>query len=96
MNSPPLLTNSHPHPSICSKKIEEELRKAKMNATSNKRAATAALRQKKLYEQELDRLAGRRMTLETQVSASCIATFPDIAYLVLTEVLINLPFPLFR
>ncbi|EGF99463.1 uncharacterized protein MELLADRAFT_40270 [Melampsora larici-populina 98AG31] len=51
------------------KKIEDELRKAKANATSNKRAATAALRQKKLYEQELDRLAGRRMTLETQVNA---------------------------
>ncbi|POV96261.1 hypothetical protein PSHT_15237 [Puccinia striiformis] len=52
-----------------SKKIEDELRKAKANATTNKRAATAALRQKKLYEQELDRLAGRRMTLETQVNA---------------------------
>ncbi|KAG0144464.1 hypothetical protein CROQUDRAFT_624609 [Cronartium quercuum f. sp. fusiforme G11] len=51
------------------KKIEDELRKAKANATTNKRAATAALRQKKLYEQELDRLAGRRMTLETQVNA---------------------------
>jgi len=51
------------------KKIEDELRKAKANASSNKRAATAALRQKKLYEQELDRLAGRRMTLETQVNA---------------------------
>ncbi|KAI8446648.1 Snf7-domain-containing protein [Phakopsora pachyrhizi] len=51
------------------KKIDDELKKAKANATTNKRAATAALRQKKLYEQELDRLAGRRMTLETQVNA---------------------------
>lgn len=51
------------------KKIDDELKKAKSNATTNKRAATAALRQKKLYEQELDRLAGRRMTLETQVNA---------------------------
>ena len=32
-------------------------------------AAQAALRQKKLYETELDRLSGSRMTLETQVSA---------------------------
>ncbi len=32
-------------------------------------AATAALRQKKVYENELDRIAGTRMTLETQVNA---------------------------
>ena len=32
-------------------------------------AAQAALRQKKMYETELDRLAGSRMTLETQVNA---------------------------
>ena len=32
-------------------------------------AAQAALRQKKVYENELDRLAGTRMTLETQVNA---------------------------
>ena len=29
--------------------------------------ALAALRQKKVYESELDKLAGRRLTLETQV-----------------------------
>ncbi|PWY98988.1 Snf7-domain-containing protein [Testicularia cyperi] len=50
------------------KKIEDEYRKAKANATTNKRAATAALRQKKAYENELDRIAGMRMTLETQVN----------------------------
>ncbi|KAI3614620.1 hypothetical protein CBS9595_003891 [Malassezia furfur] len=50
-------------------KIDEEQRKAKANVTTNKRAAQAALRQKKLYETELDRLAGNRMTLETQVNA---------------------------
>ncbi|WFD35121.1 ESCRT-III subunit protein snf7 [Malassezia cuniculi] len=50
-------------------KIEDEQRKAKANVTSNKRAAQAALRQKKVYENELDRLAGTRMTLETQVNA---------------------------
>ncbi|KAI8448507.1 hypothetical protein BY996DRAFT_6566594 [Phakopsora pachyrhizi] len=43
------------------KKIDDELKKAKANATTNKRAATAALRQKKLYEQELDRLADSAM-----------------------------------
>jgi hypothetical protein len=32
-------------------------------------AAAAALRQKKAYENELDRIAGTRMTLETQVNA---------------------------
>ncbi|WFD07488.1 ESCRT-III subunit protein snf7 [Malassezia vespertilionis] len=49
-------------------KIDEEQRKAKANVTTNKRAAQAALRQKKMYETELDRLAGNRMTLETQVN----------------------------
>ncbi|AYO44104.1 Vacuolar-sorting protein SNF7 [Malassezia restricta CBS 7877] len=50
-------------------KIDDELRKAKEHVTNNKRAAQAALRQKKMYETELDRLAGSRMTLETQVNA---------------------------
>ncbi|WFC97415.1 ESCRT-III subunit protein snf7 [Malassezia yamatoensis] len=50
-------------------KIEDEHRKAKANVTTNKRAAQAALRQKKMYETELDRLSGNRMTLETQVNA---------------------------
>ena len=31
----------------------------------------AALRQKKQYENELDKIAGRRMTLETQVRSFC-------------------------
>ncbi|KAG8990974.1 ESCRT-III subunit protein snf7 [Tulasnella sp. 427] len=51
------------------KKIDEELKKAKANAISNKPAATAALRRKKQHEQELDRLSGTRLTLETQVNA---------------------------
>ncbi|KAK4684905.1 charged multivesicular body protein 4A/B, partial [Tremellales sp. Uapishka_1] len=51
------------------KKIDEELKKARANATSNKRLATAALRQKKAHENELDRIAGTRLTLETQVNA---------------------------
>ena len=50
-------------------KFDDELRKAKEHVTNNKRAAQAALRQKKMYETELDRLAGSRMTLETQVNA---------------------------
>ncbi|WVR03865.1 vacuolar-sorting protein SNF7 [Kwoniella sp. DSM 27419] len=51
------------------KKKEEEMKKAKANATSNKRLAMAALRQKNAYEQELERIAGTRMTLEAQVNA---------------------------
>ncbi|KAJ8296392.1 Vacuolar-sorting protein SNF7 [Rhodotorula toruloides] len=51
------------------KKIDDELRKAKANATSNPRVAKQALRQKKLYEQELESIAGRKMTLTTQVNA---------------------------
>ncbi|WWD16537.1 vacuolar-sorting protein SNF7 [Kwoniella shandongensis] len=51
------------------KKIDEEMKKAKANATTNKRLAMNALRQKKAHENELDRIAGQRLTLETQVNA---------------------------
>ncbi|KAI5453951.1 ESCRT-III subunit protein snf7 [Naganishia albida] len=51
------------------KKIEEELKKAKANATSNKKLAMAALRQKQAFEGELNRIAGTRLTLEAQVNA---------------------------
>ncbi|KAG8824406.1 ESCRT-III subunit protein snf7 [Serendipita sp. 399] len=51
------------------KKIEEEHKKAKANAITNKSVATAALRRKKTYEQQLDQLAGTRLTLEAQANA---------------------------
>lgn len=58
------------------KRIEEEVKKAKdalakdgANSAQGKRIATAALRQKKMHEGELEKLAGMRMTLETQVGA---------------------------
>ncbi|KAG8751552.1 ESCRT-III subunit protein snf7, partial [Serendipita sp. 396] len=51
------------------KKIEEELKKAKTNAITNKAVATAALRRKKTYEQQLDQLSGTRLTLEAQANA---------------------------
>lgn len=50
------------------KKIDDEMKKARTYATSNKRLATAALRQKKAHEGELDKLMGTRLTLETQVN----------------------------
>lgn len=50
------------------KKIDEELKKAKANAVSNKAVATAALKRKKANEQELDRLASTRLQLEMQVN----------------------------
>jgi len=50
------------------KKIEEETKKARANAVSNKSAATAALKRKKVTEQELDRLGGSRLHLEMQVN----------------------------
>ncbi|TFK28787.1 vacuolar-sorting protein SNF7 [Coprinopsis marcescibilis] len=49
-------------------KIDEELKKARANAVSNKAAATAALKRKKMNETELDRLAGTRLQLEMQVN----------------------------
>jgi len=50
------------------KKIEEELKKAKANAVSNKAAATAALKRKKMLETELDKLQGSRFQLEMHVN----------------------------
>ncbi|KAF8913852.1 Snf7-domain-containing protein [Gymnopilus junonius] len=50
------------------RKIEEETKKARANAVSNKAVATAALKRKKVTEQELDRLAGSRLQLELQVN----------------------------
>jgi len=50
------------------KKMEEELKKAKANAVSNKSAATAALRRKKAMETELDRIGGTRLQLENQIN----------------------------
>ncbi|KAF8591577.1 Snf7-domain-containing protein [Ramaria rubella] len=50
------------------KKIEEEVRKAKANAVSNKAVATAALRRKKAHENQLDQLSGQRLQLEMQVN----------------------------
>jgi len=50
------------------KKIDDELKKAKANAVSNKAVATAALKRKKASEAELDRLGGTRLQLEMQVN----------------------------
>lgn len=50
------------------KKIDEDLKKAKANAVSNKAVATQALKRKKASELELDRLAGTRLQLEMQVN----------------------------
>ncbi|KAL1937737.1 hypothetical protein VTO73DRAFT_12890 [Trametes versicolor] len=57
------------------KKIEEEVKKARANAVSNKAAATAALRRKKVTEQELDRLQNTRFQLEMQVNTLESASF---------------------
>ncbi|KAF8639463.1 hypothetical protein AX16_010316 [Volvariella volvacea WC 439] len=50
------------------KKIDEELKKARANAVSNKTVATAALKRKKASEAELERLAGTRLQLELQMN----------------------------
>jgi len=51
------------------KKIEREITIAKQNGTKNKKAAIAALKRKRIYENELEKIAGARMTIETQVIA---------------------------
>eukprot|EP01135_Chromosphaera_perkinsii_P009621 Nk52_evm71s1810 gene=Nk52_evmTU71s1810 len=49
------------------KKIENELKTAKTNASKNKRVALMALKRKKTYEAQIEKITGARMTLETQV-----------------------------
>ncbi|KAF8842289.1 Snf7-domain-containing protein [Paxillus ammoniavirescens] len=50
------------------KKIDEETKKAKANAVSNKAVATQALRRKKQSETEMERLSGQRLQLEQQIN----------------------------
>jgi len=50
------------------KKIDEETKKARANAVSNKTVATAALKRKRMNESELNRLGESRMHLEMQVN----------------------------
>lgn len=50
-------------------KLEQELKIAKENATSNKRVALQALKRKKRYEQQLEQLQGTLTTIETQREA---------------------------
>ncbi|KAJ2683987.1 ESCRT-III subunit protein snf7 [Coemansia spiralis] len=47
-------------------KINVESKIARENATTNKRAAIAALKRKKLYEVQRDKMSGTRMTIEAQ------------------------------
>jgi len=51
------------------KKIDNELATAKKNAQSNKKAALMALKRKKTYESQMEKLSGARMTIESQVMA---------------------------
>ncbi|CAG8442762.1 7964_t:CDS:2 [Ambispora gerdemannii] len=50
-------------------KIDAELEIAKRNATGNKRAALMALKRKKQYENQIEKISGARLTIETQVMA---------------------------
>ncbi|KAI9348632.1 Snf7-domain-containing protein [Obelidium mucronatum] len=49
-------------------KIDAELKVAKTNATKNRKVALMALKKKKIYQDQADKLMGSRMTLETQMS----------------------------
>ncbi|KAJ3370067.1 hypothetical protein AMAG_14580 [Allomyces macrogynus ATCC 38327] len=48
-------------------KIDNELKAAKANATKNKRVALMALKRKKQYEGQIEKISGARMTIETQM-----------------------------
>ncbi|KAJ2016804.1 ESCRT-III subunit protein snf7 [Coemansia sp. RSA 455] len=47
-------------------KIDNELKIARTNATSNRRVALLALKRKKLYDNQLEKMSGTRMTIEAQ------------------------------
>ena len=49
------------------KKAINELKFAKQNASSNKRAAMMALKRKKAYESQIEKLGGARLTIEQQL-----------------------------
>ncbi|WBW73930.1 ESCRT III complex subunit Vps32 [Schizosaccharomyces osmophilus] len=49
------------------RQIAEQNEIAKKNATTNKRAALAALKRKKMYENELEKIEGSRMNIEQQL-----------------------------
>ncbi|KAI9276210.1 Snf7-domain-containing protein [Sporodiniella umbellata] len=50
-------------------KAENELKTAKLNATKNRRVALMALKRKKAYEGNIEKINGARMTIETQMMA---------------------------
>ncbi|KAI8340474.1 Snf7 family [Chlamydoabsidia padenii] len=50
-------------------KVENELKIAKINATKNRRVALMALKRKKAYEANIEKINGARMTIETQMMA---------------------------
>ncbi|KAG4107116.1 Snf7-domain-containing protein [Neocallimastix lanati (nom. inval.)] len=52
---------------ILEKKIENEEKIARANATKNKRIALAALKRKRAYNNEIEKMMGSRMTIETQI-----------------------------
>lgn len=54
---------------ILEKKIENEEKIARANATKNKRIAIAALKRKRAYNNEIEKMMGSRMTIETQIMA---------------------------
>eukprot|EP00698_Gefionella_okellyi_P011017 TRINITY_DN2891_c0_g1_i2.p2 TRINITY_DN2891_c0_g1~~TRINITY_DN2891_c0_g1_i2.p2 ORF type:complete len:219 (+),score=55.93 TRINITY_DN2891_c0_g1_i2:65-721(+) len=49
------------------KKSEAELAVAKKHATVNKRAAMFALKKRRVYDSQIEKMTGARMTLETQI-----------------------------
>ncbi|KAJ2704209.1 ESCRT-III subunit protein snf7 [Coemansia sp. IMI 203386] len=50
-------------------KMDNEEQVARANVTKNKRVALAALKRKKILQDQLDKIMGSRMTIETQVMA---------------------------
>jgi len=50
-------------------KIDTELKNARSNAATNKRAALMALKRKKQYENQIEKISGARITIEAQVMA---------------------------
>eukprot|EP01125_Pyxidicula_operculata_P005966 TRINITY_DN2085_c0_g1_i1.p1 TRINITY_DN2085_c0_g1~~TRINITY_DN2085_c0_g1_i1.p1 ORF type:complete len:122 (-),score=36.95 TRINITY_DN2085_c0_g1_i1:392-757(-) len=66
-------------------KIQKELQVAKQQSTKNKKLALMALKRKKAYEAQIEKLGGARSTMETMILAIESATTNLAALTGMTE-----------
>ncbi|OZJ06914.1 hypothetical protein BZG36_00083 [Bifiguratus adelaidae] len=62
-----MLTQLEKRQTYIESRIQQELHIAKVNASRNKRVALLALKKKRLFERQIEKLSGARLTLESQL-----------------------------